>query len=284
MSLLISVLIAVVLVVGLGYAAPYLPFNELLGGGFYQIAAIVLAIVISVFLNLPMLYMLRANSAYSKGKFKSAVELYKKAYKTNRLSVDMEIYCAYIFLKEGEKELSGQIFEKLESKKLDSRQQNSFDTNKAIYLWKTGDINSAIKLLQNVWDRAPSVTVAGTLGALMLVKARQEGDYSQALKFCESTNEQYTYEKTILANLGEAYYSTEQNDKALKTFEELMDCGTSSPAPLYYYALALLKANRNDEGEEMLERALHLRYSRLSTISKKTVKAKLDEIQNNTEE
>lgn len=284
MSLLISVLIAALLVVGLGYAAPHLPFNYLLGGGMYQVIAIVLAIVISAFLNMPMLYMLRANSAYSKGKFKAAMELYKKAYKTHRLSVDMEIYCAYIFLKEGEKELSGQIFEKLEGKKLDNRQQNSFNTNKAIYLWKTGDIDSAIKLLQKVWEGAPSVTVAGTLGALMLVKARKDGDYSAALDFCESTNEQYTYEKTILANLGEAYYCTGQNDKALKTFEELMDCGTTSPAPLYYYALALLKANRNDEGEEMLEKALRLRYSHLSTISKKTVKAKLEEIQNNTEE
>lgn len=278
MSLLISVIIAAVLVLGLGYFAPHLPYNHLLGGGLYQIVAIVLAIVISIVLNLPMLYMMRANSTYKKGKFKEALPLYKKAYKTKRLSPDMEIYCGYIFLKEGDKEWAEKVFKNLETKKLNDRQKNSFDTNKAIYLWKTGDIDGAIALLKEVWKRANTVTVAGTLGAFMLIKARETMDYSEAVEFCEKTNEQFTYEKTILANLGEAYYSTNQNEKAIETFEALMDCGSSAPAPYYYYGLALLKAGRCDEAEEMFNRSLRQRFSALSTVSRKTVKEKLAEI------
>lgn len=280
MSLIISVIIAIVLVLSLGYAAPYLPGNDLLGGKLYQAVAIIAAIVISALLNMPMLYMMRANSKYGKGKVKEAVELYKKAYKTNRLSVDMEIYCAYILLKEGEKALSGEIFKKLETKKMDARQKNTFDTNKAIFLWKQGDLDGAIALLENVWDKAPSVTVAGTLGALMLLKAHETKDYTKAVDFCEKTNEQYTYEKTILANLGEAYYCINLNDKAIKTFEELMDCGSSAPAAYYYYALALLKADRRQEAEEMLQRSLRQRFSALSTVSRKTVKAAYEQIAN----
>ncbi len=276
--ILVSVIIAVVLVFGIGYLAPMLPFNELLGGNFYQIVSVVLAIAISVVLNIPMLYLMRANSKYSKGKFKEGLELYKKAYKTNRLSVDMEIYCGYIFLKEGDKAPAQQVFEKLEGKKLTDRQRCTLDTNKAILLWKQGNITGATDLLKDVWARENSVTVAGTLGALMLVEARQTGDYSEALTFCEETNRQYTYEKTILANLGEAYYLTGENEKALETFAELMDCGTNSPAPYYYYALALIKDNNIADAEEMLNRALRQRFSALSTVSKKAVKAKLEEI------
>ena len=145
-------------------------------------------------------------------------------------------------------------------------------------MWKQGQLEAAITLLEAVWQRSPSVTAAGTLGALMLLKAREDGDYAEALKFCESTNEQFTYERTIMANLGEAYYCVGRNEDALRVFGELMDCGTQAPAPYYYYALALLKAGKADEAEEKLNIAMRQRFSALSTVPKKLVKAKLDEI------
>ncbi len=278
MSLLISVVTAIILVLSLSYAAPYLPFNELLGGNLYQVISILLAIIISAVLNMPMLYMMSAGSAYKKGNRKAAIEKYKKAWKTKRLSVDMEIYCGYILLKEGDRAACEEIFESVSKKKLTAPQKDNFDINSAILMWKQGRLDEAIALLKEVWGRNPSVTSSGTLGALMLVKARETGEYDEALKFCEETNEQFTYEKTIMANLGEAYYSTGRNEDALRVFAELMDCGSQAPAPYYYYALALLKADRKEEAEEMLNMALRQRFSALSTVSKKTVKAKSEEL------
>lgn len=276
--ILVSVIIAVILVMGLGYFAPSLPGHELLGGTFYQVVSIILAIAVSAVLNMPMLYMLMGNSAYKKGRVKDALEKYKKAYKTKRLSADMEIYCGYILLKEGDKKMCEEVFDSASKKKLSPRQKDSLDTNYALLLWKKGQLDEAIGLLSEVWERENSVTVAGSLGALLLIRARESGDWSHALDFCEKTNEQYTYERTIMANLGEAYYYTNQNEKALKVFSELMDCGSSAPAPFYYYALALVKAGRCEEAEEMLNRALRQKFSALSTVSRKTVKEKLDEI------
>ncbi len=276
--LIVSVIVAIALVFGLGYAAPYLPGNEMLSGNFYQIVAIFVAIVISAVLNLPMLYMFSGNSLYKKGKYAEACEKYKKAYKTKRLSPDMEIYCGYIFLKEGNGKLCEEVFAHVEKRKLSERQQNSLETNKALLEWKTGKVSEAVKMLENVWQKEKSVTVAGSLGALLLIEARENGDYRKALEFCEKTNEMFTYEKTIMANLGEAYYSVGDNESALRVFGELMDCGTNSPAPLYYYALAFLKEGKIAEAEEMLNKSLRRRFSALSTVSRKTVKAKLDEI------
>ncbi len=276
--LIISVLVAIILVLGLGYLAPNLPAHELLGGNFYQVVSVVLAIVISIFLNLPMLYMFSANSAYKKGKYKDALDKYKKAYKTKRLSPDMEIFCGYIFLKEGDKEACEEVFNRVSERKLSDRQKDSFDTNRALLLWKKGQIDDAVALLQSVWERSESITVAGSLGALMLIQAKNTGDYKKALEFCEKTNEKYTYEKTIMANLGEAYYCIGDNDRALEVFSELMDCGSSAPAPFYYYGLALLKAGKKDEAEEMFNRSLRQRFSALSTVSRKTVKEKLAQI------
>ncbi|MBQ7876211.1 MAG: tetratricopeptide repeat protein [Clostridia bacterium] len=276
--LIISVLVAIILVMGLGYLAPNLPAHELLGGNFYQVISIVLAIVISLFLNLPMLYMFSGNSAYKKGKYKDALVKYKKAYKTKRLSPDMEIFCGYIFLKEGDKAICEEVFDRVAKRKLSDRQKDSLDTNRALLLWKKGQIDDAVALLESVWERGESITVAGSLGALMLIQAKHKGDYKKALDFCEKTNEKFTYEKTIMANLGEAYYCIGDNDRALEVFSELMDCGSSAPAPFYYYGLALLKAGKKDEAEEMFNRSLRQRFSALSTVSRKTVKAKLEEI------
>ena len=276
--LIISVLVAIILVLGLGYLAPNLPAHELLGGNFYQVVSVVLAIVISIFLNLPMLYMFSANSAYKKGKYKDALVKYKKAYKTKRLSPDMEIFCGYIFLKEGDKEACEEVFNRVSERKLSDRQKDSLDTNRALLLWKKGQIDDAVALLQSVWEHSESITVAGSLGALMLIQAKNTGEYKKALEFCEKTNEKYTYEKTIMANLGEAYYCIGDNDRALEVFSELMDCGSSAPAPFYYYGLALLKAGKKDEAEEMFNRSLRQRFSALSTVSRKTVKEKLAQI------
>ncbi|MGM9551051.1 MAG: tetratricopeptide repeat protein [Clostridia bacterium] len=279
MSILISVVIAIILVFALGYLAPMLPLNNLLGGNFYQIIGIILAILISALLNLPMLYMFRGNSCYKKGQYKEAVNLYKKAYKTKRLSVDMEIYCGYILIKEGDMETGEKILTEVSQKKLNDRQKNSLDANMAILLWKKGELDSAIDLLQSLWERCESVNVAGTLGALMLLRAREDKNYEKPLEFCTQANKKFTYEKTILANLGECYYSMGENEKAIKTFEELMDCGTTSPTPFYYYGCALLKADRREEGKEMFNHALRLRFTNLSTISKKTIKSALEEIE-----
>lgn len=277
--LIVSVVIAIALVLGMGYFAPYLPGNELLGGSFYQVLSVVVAVLVSLGLNLPMLYMFGGNSAYKKGKFKEACEKYKKAYKTKRLSADMEIYCGYIFLKEGDKALCEEVFDRVAKRKLSERQQNSLDTNKALLLWKKGQVDEAVALLESVWEKEKTVTVAGSLGAIMLVGADTNEKLKKALAFCEETNEIFTYERTILANLGEAYYRIGDNESALKVFGELMDCGTVSPAPYYYYALALLKADKCDEAREMLNKSLRQRFSALSTVSRKTVKEKLEEME-----
>lgn len=274
----VSVIIAIALVFGMGYAAPYLPGGELLNGGFYQALSIVLAIVISAVLNMPILHMLSGNKLYKKGEYGKACEKYKKAFKTKRLSPDMEIYCGYILLKEGDYKMCEEIFARVEKRKLSERQKLSFETNKALLEWKSGRLDKAIEMLGGVWQQEKSITVAGTLGALMLIAARENGDYRKALEFCEETNEMFTYEKTIMANLGEAYYCTGDNESALRVFGELMDCGTTSPAPLYYYALAFLKAGQRDEAIDMLRQALRRRFSHLATIDRKTVKDKLDEI------
>lgn len=278
MSIIISVVVAIVLVFGIQFLAPFLPLNELLGGHFYQVVSVLLAIFVSILLNLPMLYMFKGNSAYGKGKIKEALELYKKALKTKKLSVDMEIYCGYILLKEGQKEECEKVFDALYKKTLTQRQKNSLDTNMALLLWKKGQVEDGVKLLEKVWEKEPSITVAGSLGALMLIEAKKTENYENVVKFCEKTNEKYTYEKTIMANLGEAYYCTGRNDDALKIFEELMDCGTQSPAPYYYYGLTLAKAGQFGEARDMFSKALRQRFSALSTVSKKTVKEALEEI------
>lgn len=273
MEILISVIAAVLLIGAAAVFGGALPGGEMLGGRFYQVIAIALAIIISAFLNLPMLYMFRGNSQYSKKQYKKALEYYKKAYKTGRLSPEMTIYYAYIALKEGRTETAEEVFEKLKGGKLSEKQMEMFNTNYALLLWKKGRLDEATELLSSL---SSSPTRDGSLGALYLIKARETGDYEAALAFCEEAHEKYEYDKEVMCNIGEAYYLTNRLEEAEKIFEELISLRPSVPAPFYFYGLTLKALGKTDDAEDMFRKALRFRFTSLTPIRRKDVEGELD--------
>ncbi len=272
MEILISVIAAAVLIVSAAIFGSSLPGGDMLGGRFYQVIAIILAIIISALINLPMLYMFRGNSKYSKKQYKKALEYYKKAYKTGHLSPEMTIYYAYTALKEGKTETAEAVFEKLGKGKLSEKQKEMFNTNYALLLWKKGQLDEAIELLASV---PSSPTRDGSLGALYLIRARQSGDFSAALAFCEEAHERYAYDKTVMCNIGEAYYMTDRTEDAEKIFEELLDLRPTTPAPFYLYGLTLKSLGKDADAEDMFRKALRFRFTALTPISRKDVEKEL---------
>ncbi len=267
--MLLSIVIAAVLIIGAALFGNRLPMGDvLLGGHFYQVIAILLAIVISAVINIPMFTMMRANTEYKKGHYKKALALYKKAFDTKRLSPDMDIFCGYIALKEGQTSEAERVFNAVAKKKLSPRQKASLDGNVALLTWKQGDLDGAIELLRSVWSSAPSPVTAGSLGALLLIKAGETGDYSEAKEFCEKTNNQYSYDKTIMCNLLEACRCTGEYERAGEIGAELMDMRPETPAAYYQYALTLQALGKDEEAEETMRKALRYRFTALTPIKK----------------
>lgn len=272
MEILISVIAAVLLIVSAAIFGGSLPGGDMLGGRFYQAAAIVLAIIISALINLPMLYMFRGNAQYSKKQYKKALEYYKKAYKTGHLSPEMTIYYAYTALKEGKTETAEAVFEKLRKGRLNEKQKEMLDTNYALLLWKKGRLDEAIELLSSV---PSSPTRDGSLGALHLIRARESGGYAAALAFCEEAHERYEYDKNVMCNIGEAYYRTGRTEDAEKIFEELLDFRPTAPAPFYFYGLVLKSLGKDEDADDMFRKALRFRFTALTPISRKDVEKEL---------
>lgn len=282
--MLLSVVIAVLLVLGAIFFGPSLPGGKLLDGSLYEIIAIILAIFISIVINLPMLYMMMGNSAYKKKKYKDAAAKYKKAVDTNRLAPDMAIYCGYAVLKEGDTAEAERIFDKTAQKKLSERQKVSLDMNRALLEWKKGNVDKGIELLAGAWEKMPSAVAAGSLGALMLEKAKKTGDYTMALEFCQSACREYEYDRTAMANLGEAYYHTGNYEKAEEIFDELIDMRPETPSPYYYYALTLLALERDEEACDMIHKALRYRFTALTPITREEAEALRDKLEEKAEE
>ncbi len=275
--MLLSVVIAAALVICAAFFGKSLPGGELLGGSLYQIIAIILAIVVSIVINMPMFYLMMGNSAYKKKDYKKALVQYKKALKTKRLAPDMAIYCGYAALREGDIKEAEEAFDEVGKKKLNERQKASLDTNRALLEWKKGSLDKGIALLADAWERQPSAVSAGSLGALMLVKARETGDYSLAEEFCRSAWEEYKYDKTALCNLAEAVSASGKLEEAEELFEELMDMRPETPSPYYNYALTLKALGRDEDAADMARKALRCRFTALTPVKREDVQALLDE-------
>ena len=123
-------------------------------------------------------------------------------------------------------------------------------------------------------EKEKSASAGGSLGALLLVKAKESGDYSEAQKICEEAYESFRYDKSVMGNMAELYFLTGKNDEAKEIFEELISLRPDTPAPFYNYALLLTELGEYSEAEEMLDRALRCRFTALTPISKRDVESK----------
>jgi tetratricopeptide (TPR) repeat protein len=275
MDIIISVIIAIVLVAAGSIFGPSLPCGDLLSGKFYQVVAIISAIIISAIINAPMMYMLKGNSLYAKKQYKDALNAYKKAYSTKRLSPELSVYYAYTLLKEGKIQTAEKVFDSVKEKNTNDKQKNMFNTNYALLLWKKGNLDEAVELLKSCEKSAVS---DGSLGALLLLQAEKSGDYSEAFSFCREVYEKYPYDKSAMCNMAEAYYHTGEYDKAEEIFSELIDMRPETPSPYYFYGLTLKSLGKVDDARDMFSKALRRRFTALTPISRKDAEKEAQDI------
>lgn len=274
--MLTSILCAAALIIFAALFGRSLPGGELMGGAFYRIIAIILAIIITAVVNKPVINLFKANSLYVKGQIKKALPIYKKAGASSRVSPEMAIYCAYTLLKEKKTEDAEELFTIISKRKLNEKQKLSLETNIALLEWKKGNLDSACEKLASVWERERTAAAGGSLGALLLIKGKESGDYSEAQKICEEAYESFKYDKSVMCNMAELYFRLGRRDEAKEIFDELISMRPDTPAPFYNYALLLIKCEKYADAEDMLNRALRHRFTALTPITKKEVEAALE--------
>jgi len=244
-------------------------FNKYVG-----LVCLIAYILLICYTSRSIFYKLVANINYGKGDMDKTLHWYSKAYKADKSKAATAITYAYLLLKNGNIDESEKVFKHIFKLNLGQDEKMLAKSNYALLIWKKGDLDAAVNLLEEVTESYKTTATYGSLGYLLILK----GDLDRALEF---NLEAYDYNNTnpiILDNLGQTYYLRGEQDKAVEIYEKLMPSNPSFPSAYYNYGLVLLKNGEYEKALENMEKALNFIFSPLSAIQKSDIEAKIEEI------
>lgn len=216
---------------------------------------------------------------FIKGDAKKGKKFYEMAYKTGVMNADCKIAYSSFCLREKDFEKGRSLLNEV----LDSRHTSAEDKinarhNLAVLIWKEGNLDEALSILETVHKQRPATNTYGTLGVLYLEKVKQSKNYSDALEFMLDAYDYNDYDKTIADNLGELYLLMGEYEKAQEVYNKLLEQKLFTPMPYYNYGL-VLKAMGDIEGaRENFEKALDCRFTGVITVTKEMVQQQLESL------
>ena len=231
-------------------------------------------IVYMLFSNRNIFYEVFATKAYKKGDMEKAISLFEKASKATQ-NPRPKITYGYLLLKAGDIEKSSQVFEEMIDSDMDEDSKIKAKSNYALVLWKSGELDSAINLLEEVLSEYTSTVVYGSLGYLYILK----GDLEKAVEFNKEAYDYNDSDPIILDNLGNAYYLTGELSKSKEIYKELMNLNPQFPEAFYNYSLLLKKLGKLDEALDYMKKANNFNLSFLSNLTKTDIEKQLKEIE-----
>ena len=211
---------------------------------------------------------------YARGQEKKALEWMKKSYNNGNSKTRNIVNYGYLLLRSGNIEDSEKIFNELKKREMSEEDKYIVDSNVALVLWKKGDLETAVKMLSDVFKNYKNTIIYGSLGYLLILK----GDLDFALQFNKEAYE-YNGENTIiLDNLGLTYYLRGEYDKAEEIYEQLMSRSPTFPEAYYNYGLLQIKKGEVEKAVELMKKALEFDFSFLSTVSREEIEQELEKL------
>lgn len=263
-----NIIIGFVLPIAVVFAAWFI--NKWLG-----ILVIVIYLAVIAWLARPVIYAMKGSKAYSAGSTDEAIKWFGKAYATKKAGVRTSVSYAYILLRSGELTKADDIMRQILKKNKNSQELPYIKSIMALVLWKKGELDASVEMLEEVIKVYKTTSVYGSLGYLLILK----GDLEKALQFNLEAYDYNSSDKIILDNLGQNYYLLGDYEKAKEIYKPLIEKEPSFPEPYYGYSLLLDAMGQKDEALEYMKKALGHKFSYLSTISREEVEAKINEME-----
>ena len=238
--------------------------------------ALLAAITFYVVKNRVGLYSFFGKVRYSKHDVRGALIWYRRASNVKGAHPRTVASYGYLLLKYGKLDEAEKVFNSLLSRKLPEGDILYIKGNAALVLWKKGNLDQAIEMLEDVHSHDFKSSVSyGSLGFLLILK----GDLEKALAFNLEAHEYNNTNTIIIDNLGQTYLLMGQLEKAEEIFTKLMTLKPSFPEAFYNYGLLKLEQGKRDEALENMKKALQFKFSFLSGVTQETVQNKIREVE-----
>jgi tetratricopeptide (TPR) repeat protein len=240
----------------------------------YAVAALLIYVAAFIYLSRVTVFTILGGRNYSQGKTDLALKWFKRAHESSKAGIKPSVSYAYILLKNADLVKSEEVLQKLLKKHPSDQDVPFVKSNLALVLWKKGELDASIAMLEEVLQTYKTTSVYGSLGFLLLLA----GDLEKALQFNLEAHEYNSADKIILDNLGQNYFLLGMYDKSMEIYEPLVKKSPTFPEPYYNYGLLLEKQGEPEKALEMMKMALGSKFSYLSSITKEEVEAKMQEI------
>ncbi len=189
--------------------------------------------------------------AYLKGRYKKAVKLYAKAFKTNKAEPKVCVSYCYSLLLTGQVNKADEVLSLIKNmKNIETISAQILICEKLILYKGENRLIKAIMDLERAEQDLKNTSYHNILGKLYI----ENNDYSKAKTFCEDA---YRYNKEdvhIIENLLRTYCLLEDYERAYKVIPILLKKKPFTYNAFYYMGLAYEKNNNREKAEKMYKR------------------------------
>ena len=218
-----------------------------------------------------------ARYRYGMGNTESALKMYRFAEKFGKLKFEHRVMRAYLTLKEGDIEEANKLFNLIGMDRLTPEQRAKLKESHALVMWKMGEVQDAIEMLEFVHKNYVSTTTYGSLGYMYAYS----GDLEKALKYNLEAYEYNSSDAIIADNLAYTYLRLKDFENAEEYYNELFALDPKFPEGYFEYGKYLVSKGKKEEGLELVRKALGCRFSFLSMITRRDI---LDYLERNGED
>ena len=214
-----------------------------------------------------------AASKMSAGNTAEAKKLYEEAIAAGLDDPRYLLSYSVLLIREGEFQKARELLvANQKNPKLTDDNRKQLFVNYAVCVYKLGDLQKGIELLERQHAKDPSGLIFETLGYLYI----EAGDAEKALAYNQQGLEYDAEDPITLDNLGQTYYRL-LNDKesARPYFEKAHELKPSQIDTLYFLAQYDVEANQPESAKEKLRQALQGRFSPLNYASREMVEKQL---------
>jgi len=210
----------------------------------------------------------KASGKLAKGDVQAAMQLYKEAVDEGLTDVHSILSYSVLLIRAGEYQQARSLLVKIQKMPMTDDLRRQLFVNYASCVYKMGEIEKGIDLLERQHQKQPSGIVYETLGYLYI----EAGDAEKALAFNLEAVEYDDEDPIVLDNLGQTYYRLlNDKEKAKEYFEKAIDVKPGQIDTLYFLAQYDLEAGDKAAAKEKLEIALEGRFSPLNYVTRETV-------------
>lgn len=215
----------------------------------------------------------------AKAAHKEAIELYQQAMDAGDRTPRYMMAYGVLLMREREFEKARELMlatEKAPGLTKDEKRQ--LRINFGICEWKLGHLDNAIDQMKKAGYDHMNSMIYGSLGYMLIEKARETGDFAEAVKFNEEALDYDDEDAVVLDNMGQLNLAMGEREKALVFFRKAHEQKPSQVDTLYYLAKLAAEDGKAGEAKEYLGTALEGNFSALCTTTREMAQGLLDSL------